>query len=271
MCCHGSSCCGSPGGPALDRRRVLLGLASACAAPVLPGCDWAVSLVVPTREVERLGLEAWAQTRARLPLSSNAGIQRTARAIAERLSRAQDIDPSTVEVAVFASPQVNAFVLPGRKIGIYEGIVNVSRSEGELAAVVGHEIGHLDANHPQERVATQLATQVGVDLASRALNLQDMAFGREIAAALGLGVEYGIARPYGRSQELEADRLGLTMMARAGYDPFDAVRFWQRMDELPRRGLPSVLSTHPAPAARIEELQDLASDLAQSTPRVGDR
>ena len=263
MCAHPFSCCGA----ALGRRQVLLGLGSLAVAPMLAGCEDAARVLVSSDEMERLGRDAWAQMRATTPLSTDPDLQRTAGTVATRLLRAKNVDPASWEIAVFGSDQVNAFVLPGRRIGIFEGMMRVARSEGELAAVIGHEIGHLDANHPEERVAAQVASDWGVELATRALDLADVPYGREIAAALGLGIEYGIARPYGRRQELEADRLGVTMMERAGYDPRDAVRFWQRMDALPGSRLPGVLSTHPAPRARIEELEGMVLQAADRTAR----
>lgn len=261
MCLSSNSC----GAPLLGRRALLAGLGGLGVAPLLSGCDAAAPLIVSSDEVERLGVQAWAQMRAKVPLVRDGSVQELVRSIAERLLAGRDADAGDWEVAVFASPQVNAFVLPGRKIGVFQGMVEVAGGEGELAAVVGHEIGHIDANHPEERVAAQITSQWGVDLASRVLNLAGVEYGPEIAAALGIGIEYGIARPYGRSQEIEADRLGVEMMARAGYDPNDAVRFWQRMDAMPRRGfgrvLPGVLSTHPAPRRRISELEEIARDV----------
>jgi predicted Zn-dependent protease len=250
----------------VDRRRLLLGLATVATAPALSGCERIASALVPSSEIERLGLEAWARLKAEVPPSPDGAAQRTARTIADRLLRADGDDPARWEVLVFASPEINAFVLPGRKIGIFEGLVATAGSADELAAVIGHEIGHLAANHAEERVVAGVAQDLGVRLVALALDWGDVPFGREVAAAFGMGVEFGLARPYGRGQELEADRLGLFTMARAGYDPRAAIRFWERMDRLSRGGLPALLSTHPAPGTRIEEIREIVPEALAARP-----
>lgn len=95
------------------------------------------------------------------------------------------------------------------------------------------------------------------------LQVNDVAFAREIAALLGVGVEFGLVRPYGRAQELEADRLGLLMMTRAGYDPYEAAELWRRMDQL-GSGVPAILSTHPAPQDRIEAIQAMIPEAIEA-------
>ncbi len=207
--------------------------------------------------MERLGLETWSKLRAQMQPSSNRAGRQLVRGVAERLLAADNADIGAWEVELFQGGDINAFVLPGQKIGVLEGMLEVARSEGELAAVIGHEIGHLEADHPHERVAAQVAQQWGLRLIALALDIGEVSFAREIAAALGVGLEFGLARPYGRAQELEADRLGVFMMARAGYDPEESVALWQRMDAVARGGLPAILSTHPAPADRIEAIREL--------------
>lgn len=253
MCyrCHRSS----PHSP--TRRRVIAGLACTAVVPALGGCEQAASFLVSGETVERLGLETWSRLRTKMQPSEDDAARAVVRRVTERLLLADDADLRDWEVEVFAAPEVNAFVLPGRKIGILEGMLEVARSEGELAAVIGHEIGHLAADHPHERVAAQVAQQWGVRLIALALDIGEVSFAREIAAALGVGVEFGLARPYGRAQELEADRLGVFMMARAGYDPEESVELWQRMDAVAPGPLPAILSTHPAPSDRIEAIREM--------------
>lgn len=245
----------SPGSP--TRRRIIAGLACTAVAPALGGCEQAASFLVSGETVERLGLETWSRLRAQLQTSGNEAARAVVHRVAERLLSADDADLRDWEVEVFAAPEINAFVLPGRKIGILEGMLQVARSEGELAAVIGHEIGHLEADHPHERIAAQVAQQWGVRLIALALDIGEISFAREIAAALGVGVEFGLARPYGRAQELEADRLGVFMMARAGYDPEESVALWQRMDAVGQGRLPAILSTHPAPLDRIDAIREM--------------
>ena len=238
----------------LSRRAFLL---SASALP-LAGCD-RLSLVSDA-EAERMGLAAWEDIRRSTPLSRNRDYGEMVGRVAGRLLRGAGLDPAGWQFAVFAGDTVNAFALPGRRIGVYEGMIRAAGGEGPLAAVVGHEIGHLEAEHPKERMSAQMAGTGLLRVVSWALNLGEVEYAEEIAAALGLGVEFGLLRPYGRDQETEADRLGVAAMARAGYDPADAVRLWEGMAARGRRG-PEFLSTHPAPASRVRDLREAIAAL----------
>nr|WP_246216110.1 M48 family metallopeptidase [Microvirga makkahensis] len=226
----------------------------AALAPIVAGCERIAPFIVSDETVEQLGLETWARLRQQMPVSQDARAQRQVAAVAKRLLVAAGEDPNRWETQVFAEPQANAFVLPGRRIGVLEGMLRIARTEGQLAAVIGHEIGHLQAEHSRERVSAETLRQWGLQLISFLLQINEVAFAREIAALLGVGVEFGLVRPYGRAQELEADRLGLLMMAKAGYDPREAVELWRRMDRQ-GGGIPAILSTHPAPQDRIEAIR----------------
>jgi predicted Zn-dependent protease len=254
MCTCKLSYCPSSAPGALTRRRTLRLLVGVTLGPAVAGCERVAPFIVSDETVEQLGLETWARLRQQMPVSQDAGAQWQVAEIARRLLVAAAEDPSRWEVQVFAQPQANAFVLPGRKIGVLEGMLRIARTEDQLAAVIGHEIGHLQAEHSRERVSAETLRQWGLRLISFLLQVNDVAFAREIAALLGVGVEFGLVRPYGRAQELEADRLGLLLMTKAGYDPHEAVELWQRMDQQ-GGGVPAILSTHPAPQDRIEAIK----------------
>ena len=251
-CLQNERCFHTPSG--VSRRKALRLIACTMVAPALSGCDRIAPFVVSEATVEQLGLETWARLRQQMPVSRNAAAQQQVAEIARRLLVAAGEEPSRWEVQVFAEPQANAFVLPGRKIGVLEGMIRVAGSKDQLAAVIGHEIGHLQAEHSRERVSAETLRQWGLRLISFLLQVNEVAFASEIAALLGVGVEFGLVRPYGRGQELEADRLGLLTMAKAGYDPHEAAELWRRMDQQ-GSGIPAVLSTHPAPQDRIEAIQ----------------
>jgi predicted Zn-dependent protease len=136
--------------------------------------------------VERLGLQTWSKLQQGMPTSRDTAAQRQVAEIARRLLVAAGESPSSWEVRVFAQPDVNAFVLPGRKIGVFEGMLRVARSEGELAAVIGHEIGHLQAEHSRERVSAETLRHWGLQLISFLLQISEVEFAREIAALLGV-------------------------------------------------------------------------------------
>ncbi|MGQ9367922.1 M48 family metallopeptidase [Azospirillum sp. ST 5-10] len=265
MCLHHPPRPPPPAGrrPGLDRRAVLGLLSGAAAAPLLGGCD-DVSLpfhLVSDETVQRLGLESWERIRADTPASGNGAYQRAVRSVGRRLLAAAGEDPARWEMVVFAGPEVNAFALPGGKIGVYEGMFQVAADPDQLAAVIGHEIGHNQAEHSQERLSVATLKQFGLRLVSAALQIGDVQYANEIAALLGIGVEFGLVLPYSRGQELEADRLGLHTMARAGFDPRAAVALWRRMERMAGRGAPAFLSTHPAAGDRVAALEALLPEV----------
>lgn len=263
MCMCGSAHCGSGPGAQVSRRRALQLIGAAAVVPTLGGCERLAPYIVSEETIEELGLQTWARLLQRMPTVTDADLQRQVAEVAGRLIAASGGNPEQWEVRVFAQPDVNAFVLPGRKIGVLEGMLRVAASEGELAAVIGHEIGHLEAEHPHERLAAETLWQWAMRLISFLLQINEVEYAREIAAILGVGVEFGVVRPYGRAQELEADRLGLFTMAKAGYDPRTAAELWRRMDER-SSGPPAILSTHPAPRDRIEAIEALIAEMEQA-------
>ncbi len=157
---------------------------------------------------------------------------------------------------------VNAWCMPGGKVGVYTGILPVTQDETGLAVVMGHEVAHAVAKHGNERMSQGLLTQMGGAALSVALSSNPGLTSDLFMAAYGVGSQVGVLLPYSRLQESEADRLGLSLMARAGYDPRAAVPFWKRMNEKGGSGSPEslsrppeFLSTHPAPESRIKEIQ----------------
>ena len=244
--------CGGYGRRAVLRRLLAGGGASllgACGEGGLP-----VDLVSDA-QMEKLGLATWRQTRERFAPTGDAALQRAVERQAGGLLRAAGEDPAAWEVTVFAADDVNAFVVPGRRMGIFEGMVAATESRDQLAAVIGHEIGHHTADHAEERLETALVARTGVQIAETLLRAGDVAFADELAAVMGLGAEYGVLLPYSRAHELEADRRGMTTMAKVGYDPAAAIDLWRRMAELGGERPPAFLSTHPSPARRIEVLE----------------
>lgn len=158
------------------------------------------------------------------------------------------------ELAVVDNPTINAFVLPGGKIVVFSGILSVAQNQHQLAAVMGHEVAHVTANHPKERMARQEATTFGADTLAMVLG---GGWGRQTAAArdsLRTLTTLGILNPFSRSQETEADLIGLEFMAKAGFDPRESVELWKAMNEKNESTLPEYMSTHPSGDTRIEGL-----------------
>jgi predicted Zn-dependent protease len=159
------------------------------------------------------------------------------------------------EVTVLTSPEVNAWCMPGGKIAVYTGIIEkLHITDDELAAVMGHEISHALREHGRERASQQLATQTGASLVGAVLGIGQS--GTDLAGVVGQ-VTYLL--PYSRIHETEADRMGVELAARAGYDPRAAIALWEKMAKLSSGGAPpSLLSTHPSNADRIKDLTEFS-------------
>ncbi len=266
LCCHADDAlaecailtcsCRLHAHPILSRRAALgLGLGAAVA-----GCSdfgqLGASLVDPD-QLQQMGLSAFQEIKQETPISRSS----QANALVERVGRrvvatsGSDIPASQWEFVVFESEELNAFALPGGKVGVYSGMLKlIGGDEAELATVIGHEVGHVIANHAAQRVGTSQITNVGGSLLAVVLEAYGVPLGQQ---ATGLAAEYLVARPFSRSQELDADRLGLTYMAEAGFDPTQAIEFWQKMARAGGAKGPGFLSTHPADAARMAQLEEL--------------
>jgi predicted Zn-dependent protease len=153
---------------------------------------------------------------------------------------------------------VNAFCMPGGKVVVFTGILNVTKNEDALAVVMGHEIAHALAQHGNERMSQGLITQLGLSSLDLALSQKPEATRNLLMTAVGAGVQFGVLLPFSRKHETEADEIGLYLMAMAGYNPAEAAPFWDRMTKSGGGTRPpEFLSTHPDPAKRSETLKSL--------------
>ncbi|MCH8265061.1 MAG: M48 family metallopeptidase [Proteobacteria bacterium] len=155
------------------------------------------------------------------------------------------------EVTVFDDEQANAFALPGGKIGVYNGLLDVAVTQHQLASVIAHEVGHVLANHSNERASQAALRNVGLAAA------QILGASSSTIEAIDVGSRYGIFLPFNRTQESEADAIGVQLMARAGFDPEASIILWQNMMATGGPSPPQLLSTHPSPASRMNELREL--------------
>ena len=158
------------------------------------------------------------------------------------------------DVSVLQSDEVNAFCLPGGKIAVYTGIVPVAQNADGLAIVMGHEIAHALLRHGGERMAQQKLVQLGTMAAGMSVSDMDPQQQQMVMAALGAGAQYGMLLPFSRNHESEADHVGLLLAAAACFDPHEAPKLWQRMGALAKQKPPEFMSTHPADATRIDQL-----------------
>lgn len=193
---------------------------------------------------------------------------------AERLSRQTGERGKNFKwaVSVIDSPQVNAFCLPGGKICVYTGILPVAKTETGLAVVMGHEMAHATLRHGSERVFQQKQTQTllsGVNFSLGDMSHQQR---QAIMGAIGAGAQYGYLLPFGRDHESEADAVGLRYMAKAGYDPREALAFWQRMGQASGgKAQPEFMSTHPSHETRINRLKEMMPEAMQIFQQSGGR
>lgn len=162
------------------------------------------------------------------------------------------------EFNLIESDEVNAWAMPGGKVVVYSGLLPVARTETGLAVVMGHEIAHAVAKHGDERMSQMLLTQLGGVALSKALENKPEKTQQLWLSAYGAGAQLGVLLPFSRTHENEADHLGLIFMAMAGYDPREAVDFWERMSAQKSGGAPpEFLSTHPADETRINNMKKL--------------
>jgi len=164
------------------------------------------------------------------------------------------------EVNVLTSPEVNAWCMPGGKIAVYTGLIDkLQITDDELAAVMGHEISHALREHGRERASQQMAAGVGASLAGAVADIFFPGTGQLTTAGAGVAAQYGGLLPYSRIQETEADRMGVELAARAGYDPRAAIVLWQKMAKLAGGSAPpQILSTHPSNETRMKDLTEFS-------------
>ena len=227
------------------------------------GVDRNQLLVVSDQQVQQLSNQAFQQeiaaARAKGLLDTNPAQLARLKKISQRLiaqtgAYRNDARQWAWEVHVIKSNELNAHVLPGGKIVFYSGIIDrLNLTDAEIAAIMGHEMAHALREHTRERLSREVATQTGIGIAASVLGLSQ---GQTQLA--GLAGDLGISRPHSRTQETEADLMGLELMARAGYDPNAAVSLWRKMQSAGGRGEPpQFLSTHPVSSTRIATIQSL--------------
>jgi predicted Zn-dependent protease len=202
----------------------------------------------------QLGLDAFAEVKKQHKISRDPAANAMVQRVGRRIAAVSGIQANW-EFIVIDEPVVNAFALPGGKVAVYKGLLPVAQNDAGLATVLGHEVGHVIAHHAGERISRSTLIQSGTDLLAVEMG-GDPATQQTIGALLGAGATFGLQLPFSREQEYEADHIGLVLMARAGYDPHQAVPFWQRMQAKAGQGQPpEFLSDHPSDVNRIARLQ----------------
>lgn len=232
-------------------------------------------LMVSDSDVNQMGLATFQQMKVTDKLSTDAGKRRSVECIVNTLVTHLPAEWRALdwEVQVFAIDSANAFALPGGKVGINTGLFRVATNQDQLAAVIGHEIGHVIARHSNERLSQSMLADLGSNLAGAYIGRNASPTQvNQMVALLGAGAQVGVLLPYSRLQESEADAIGQTLMASAGFDPRQAAILWENMIRA-SSGTTSpsrLLSTHPEPAQRARVLAENAPALMPAYQAVID-
>ena len=216
---------------------------------------------LPESQMSQMGEAAFVKMKSEgktVPASKEES--KVVKCIVDRLLKAMDQKPDEWKVEVFKDPTPNAFALPGKNIGVHTGMIELVQNKDQLAAVIGHEIAHVLAHHGNERASQQMLLQGGMTAAQLYMG-ESSTTDQAILTALGVGAQYGVLLPFSRKHESEADELGIKYLAEAGFDPREASKLWEVMDEKNDNSTPEFLSTHPSSPARAKALKKKAEPL----------
>ncbi|WP_305804758.1 M48 family metallopeptidase [Stenotrophomonas sp. YIM B06876] len=252
-------------------KSVLTGIATAlllvaCATTTSPTGRKQVVGGVSQQQLDQLGAQAFAEAKAKQTVSQDTRQNAYVQCVVNALVAQLPAQYRTVrwETALFVEKEPNAFALPGGKVGVNSGIFSVAKNQDQLAAVLGHEIGHVIARHHEERLTRQMGTSSLLQVAGALAGAAYGDTGTSVVNQFGaLGAQGLILLPNSREQESEADIVGQRLMAEAGFDPAQAINLWQNMMAASGSRSPQWLSTHPDPSNRIRGLQ---RDLPALTP-----
>lgn len=237
-----------------------LGIA-ACGCQSAPVTGRKQLIMMPESQEMALGAQAFTETLNKEPESQNPKIREMVARVGNRIAQVAGRDDFQWEFKAIASPTQNAFCLPGGKVAVYEGIIPVCESENGLAVVMSHEVAHALARHGGERMSHSAVSQNLKNITSTFTKEKVPEKHELLMQAYGLGSEYLVLLPYNRKQESEADHIGLMLMAKAGYDPREAPKFWNRFSQTKGDAQTSeFFSTHPSDARRATDLMALMDE-----------
>lgn len=238
-------------------KRLILGLAVAAATATLAGCAYNEALgrnqvlLTNNSALQQQSDAAWSEALRTQRVSNDAQGNARIRRVGDRLVQAAGLSGTRWEYALFVSDSPNAFVLPSGKIGVTTGLLALVQNDDQLGTVIGHEMAHSVAQHAAERYSQNAIASIGLQVATGLAG----DYGRAVGSFGGLAAQYGVLLPYSRRDELEADRLGVDFMQRAGYRPSEAVALWRLMAAQRQTSIPQFASTHPSDSTRIAALE----------------
>jgi predicted Zn-dependent protease len=233
---------------------MLLGVAGTTGA-----CSSAAEFFAPSdADLVPMAAQAWAETKQQTPISKDAKANARLQAVGQKIASVAAIENAQWEFVLFDSQEKNAFCLPGGKVGFYKGLLDFVDNDAQIAAVVGHEVGHVALRHAAQRMGQETLTSVliqgGGALLGSQVKMSSQAL-EGVMAAAGAGAQVGVLLPFSRSNETDADRVGVDYMSRTGYDVKQAVRLWEKMGAASTERPQEWMSTHPNPESRVADLK----------------
>lgn len=251
------------------------GSLSSCATNAETGRKQFIGLAPGGASLSNMAAASWAEMKEQTPTSNDPRYTNRLSNIGSRISRGAGRSNEEWDYEVFDKEDKNAFVLPGNRVGFYKGMMDFTDNDDQIAGIMGHEVGHVSGKHAQERMSMQMASQAAVvggtvfggsalrkrcdkvPAAQRQSCLNSANRNAQmLVAAMGLGLQVGLVLPYSRRHESESDLLGVNYMHKAGYNPYEAVKLWEKMAADNPSRQPEFLSTHPDPANRAQTIND---------------
>ncbi len=248
---------------------LLLPLLFACVQ--LPEGGGSVLLLTSKAQEAQLGHEGYQEALKKEKLSKDPRLNAMLLRVGQKIAKEANQADFKWEFKLIESKEQNAWCMPGGKVAFYTGILPTLQNEAGMAVVMGHEVAHAVMRHSGQRISQTMLVQLGLSVAE--LSFSNSKHKNQLMGLLGAGATVGVILPYSRGHESEADTIGLRYMAKAGYDPQEAVRFWQRFSSSAKGAPPEFLSTHPAGSTRIANmqahLQDALQMYNQATTKIG--
>jgi len=227
-------------------------------------------MLTSPQEEAQLGEQAWQEVLSQNRVSSNQKYNAALKRVGESIAKVTNKPDYRWEFKVLENAEPNAFCLPGGKVAVYTGLFQYTANDAELAAVVGHEIGHAIARHGGERISQGMAQETGAQVLAASVDGKSALAVQGIMAGYAVGTGVGVMLPFSRTHEYEADKLGLVYMSKAGYNPNAAITFWRKFGQVSQTGtVGEFFSTHPMSEKRIDEMKAYmpnAQDMYRTAP-----
>lgn len=254
----------------MSRRGIIMGLAAGSVFPFVSGCSTNAAtganqlLLFGNDQIAGMAASAWTDMKTQVAQTSDTALKNRVlnvweRTVAGAAARGHVNKNENWDVAVFDKDDVNAFVMPGNRVGVYRGITELTENDDQLSSILGHETGHVVGKHAAERMSVSMAAQVGMMAGQIAVaqSKELSKYGNAIGALGGAAIQFGVILPYSRKHETQADKLGVDYMHEAGYDVTESVRLWELMAaQSEGKRPPELMSTHPDPLRRAQDLKN---------------